>query len=367
MATELRSIHRNKARACLEALRMGIVSRESVEHVTVGRDTELSQILDHVATHRRGSAQVVIGAYGAGKSHLALLLEQRLLSLGYVVATIELGGSETAERPDVWLDSIRRHVRARVQGEDFSGEYEISLYLLAKGDAEDLPWYVHRDVKEAFARLPAGSWRIRRNLLRKHIEQAYPDTSLRTTYCRLFNRIPSEMTAGSELAIEVTNVSRRCKGPFNGMVLIIDEAERSDWANNSHRLKCAQNNLLWFTCAGLNVDVQDLKTYRNYWRTLEYPTRLHVIALFAHEWMACWDIIRRGAHKRHIAKLDTGQARQAIIKVAALYAHAYDRSPAVPGHLYNECAKMIESGDTRTALRKFVSALDYYRIWHDGG
>jgi P-loop Domain of unknown function (DUF2791) len=78
--------------ALLNALASGVVPRAGIEHLSVGRDTELAtlqQDLDHMAAGG-GAFRLVIGRYGAGKSFLLQSIRSMAMEQGFVVADADI-------------------------------------------------------------------------------------------------------------------------------------------------------------------------------------------------------------------------------------------------------------------------------------
>ncbi|HID95812.1 MAG TPA: hypothetical protein EYP53_07125 [Candidatus Latescibacteria bacterium] len=87
---------RIKARRMIEAFRHGIVPHRDIEDFTFGRDEELGEVerCFEELEGRGGSALIVEGAYGAGKTHFLDYIYELATKRGYLVAKAELDGWE---------------------------------------------------------------------------------------------------------------------------------------------------------------------------------------------------------------------------------------------------------------------------------
>ncbi len=94
----LGSQERRGAALTIEAMRLGVVPAADLSAYTVGRDQELSIVardIENLATGG-GAARAFIGDYGAGKTHLLELIQQRVLDRGYLAAMVMLDPEETS-------------------------------------------------------------------------------------------------------------------------------------------------------------------------------------------------------------------------------------------------------------------------------
>jgi hypothetical protein len=73
----------------VESLRKGIPPDGHVRHFTVGRDSEIEQLVVWLREQRTG-ALLLKANYGSGKSHLLRFLRETALSEGYAVSTVTL-------------------------------------------------------------------------------------------------------------------------------------------------------------------------------------------------------------------------------------------------------------------------------------
>ena len=100
-------------RQTLEALRLGVVPRHGLAALTVGRHTELSR-LEGLLDRGRGLA-VLLGSYGAGKSHMIELCEAEGRSRGMLVARASF---DPVELPPSHPLRLYRALMASLSGRD---------------------------------------------------------------------------------------------------------------------------------------------------------------------------------------------------------------------------------------------------------
>ena len=83
---------RRIAAAILNALMAGVVPRVGLEHIVVGRQTEVTALLRDLDTVADGGAsfRLIVGRYGSGKSFLLHLLRAQALASGFAVCDADL-------------------------------------------------------------------------------------------------------------------------------------------------------------------------------------------------------------------------------------------------------------------------------------
>jgi hypothetical protein len=77
----------------LQALAAGVVPREGLENIAVGRKDEVAALLrdlDEIVAEGGASFRVIVGRYGSGKSFLGQLIRNYGLARGFVVADADL-------------------------------------------------------------------------------------------------------------------------------------------------------------------------------------------------------------------------------------------------------------------------------------
>jgi hypothetical protein len=76
----------------INSLGAGVVPREGVEHIAVGREQELKSLIQNLDDIAEGVAafRFIIGNYGSGKSFMLQLIRNRAMEQGFVVADADL-------------------------------------------------------------------------------------------------------------------------------------------------------------------------------------------------------------------------------------------------------------------------------------
>lgn len=100
-----------RAIKAIESLRKGIPPEGLIEHLTVGRSSELAQL--HATLDSGDSTAFLIKAnYGAGKSHLLRYIREYALSRGYAVSSVTVDTNSAARfnRMDQILGSVCRGI-----------------------------------------------------------------------------------------------------------------------------------------------------------------------------------------------------------------------------------------------------------------
>ncbi len=102
------------ARGAIEALRYGIVPQQRIRELTAGLERErasLERAFDEVERHG-GDVRVILGEYGAGKSHFFELAAQEALARNFIVATASLDLREVPpNRPQRIYNALIRNLR----------------------------------------------------------------------------------------------------------------------------------------------------------------------------------------------------------------------------------------------------------------
>jgi len=102
---------RLSTRAALEALRLGVVPTEGIQHFTVGLEKERELVKQALASPR-GSVHFFTAPYGSGKSHTLELASQLALSTGFAVAAAEMDRQEvTFRHPKRMYRSLAQSLR----------------------------------------------------------------------------------------------------------------------------------------------------------------------------------------------------------------------------------------------------------------
>lgn len=99
----------------LYSLKTGVVPREGVAEITVGRTEPLKRIrsvLRAIRPNRKSGVEFIEGDYGEGKSHLLSLIRQEALACGIAVATFAADFDSSAlHRPKPVLRAVTRNLQ----------------------------------------------------------------------------------------------------------------------------------------------------------------------------------------------------------------------------------------------------------------
>jgi hypothetical protein len=88
----MQKIPKRVTTALLNALSAGVVPRIGLDHIAVGRETEMAALAQDLENIAEGGAafRFVIGRYGSGKSFLLQLIRNQAMEQGFVVADADL-------------------------------------------------------------------------------------------------------------------------------------------------------------------------------------------------------------------------------------------------------------------------------------
>jgi len=354
--------------AAIEALRSGVVNQHVARYITYGRDAEITSLERGVTQVPQGSCQVVIGRYGVGKTHLCEVLTSRLETKGYAVARIELGSSSgRAENPDAILASVCRSLSLRIPSVHICGASDMACWVRAVKKPLDTWGWERTYLKQLYARLPGRKNIIQRyNSIREEFA-ALCQTDDFTSF--LVRDVPSSMTACNLAVSRINQLAHTLQGVgVKGLVLLLDEAERSNWAYDTYRKDRARDMMLGLALASANVDTSHLKHYGNDsfypYRPLD-PSRVHSIFWFTHPYGLATEInqyLERPA--LDLAPLGKHALKRIVRKVEDLHCSTYCW-PAGRLNL-DEFADSTWENGTRAMIRQLVAALDGARFHSDG-
>lgn len=105
---------RIEARRTIEALRYGLVPAKRIRELSIGLDDELASLHQAFTNTQEngGDVRVILGEYGAGKSHFFELAAQEALANNFIVATTSLDLREVPpNRPQRIYLSLMRSLR----------------------------------------------------------------------------------------------------------------------------------------------------------------------------------------------------------------------------------------------------------------
>lgn len=213
-------------RVIVEALKLGIVPEEHVEQFMFGRDDELAYIDSWLDDPGR-SVLLLVGSYGAGKSHLLEFIRRHVLNKGFASAVVQLDANEAPlHRPKQVYRRLMETLRFRDEDGKEAGFASI-LRNLAKGrlprSGTGYPMFLTQAIEHMrnLARTQEEERAIVRWIMGQ--DEAGPlklhdFTTWANVYCHILSGIGHIM---------VTSLGLR------GLVLVVDEAEVLDmtWGN----------------------------------------------------------------------------------------------------------------------------------------
>ena len=211
----VRDDYRFSSRRLIEALRLGIVPPYEVPRFTFGRDDEQAEIRGWLRDPQR-NFRLLIGEYGAGKSHFLECIRGLALAEQFAVSLIAL---EPNESP---LSRPKRVYRRLVQNLEYIDASHrrrgFREFLLEGAQRPHQLWQednllstLYQDLKDGRLEEGRWDWIAGNEVCRK--DRLYDDTTSANIYCHL-------LSAYSVIA-------RDCLG-LKGLLLLFDEAEMID-------------------------------------------------------------------------------------------------------------------------------------------
>jgi len=366
------------ARAVVDTLRSGVVSRLSARHVSVGRDQEIAAISRSISACSGGSFQVVCGGYGVGKSHLCEVIREHLLSERYAVVLLELGATHCAcESPRAIIEHVRHHIEVRIGRRTIRGENEISVLRYAACRPR---WFGvdfrGRVLTRVYARVGGDEPRdvLTRYRYLRHFRELGRAHGYGDAFGdRILTPVPAPMTAANRAVWSLQDASRvLVTMGFKGLVVLVDEAERGEWAWTSYRVERSRQMLHWLAAGSLDLPTTRLHYYRNdadHEAERRYsPSHLHVALCFASEWGLACELARYAAiEPLRLGPLSEDTILEVLHLVGTLYQRAYSRLPRVSERHLRLIRLSARTGDVRHAIRQYVAALDHARWYCNDG
>jgi hypothetical protein len=250
------SIEEPAARQALEALRLGVVPREHLEAITLGRDEELARVQDLLD---QGSGMCMMrGPYGTGKTHLLDLVESKALGEGYLVARVTFDGNEVPPSHPIRIygalmrslsypDEVGTGLRPllerlgpsseHIQGAGYQRWLSPALYAVHNCD-----WEFSETMIDFVSGLVADD---HESLFRQLRRWGYPceEGMLALSDYRTFGQIMANM-------LGAVAVWARDAG-YKGLVLLMDEAEYLDRLNRVSK-EMAENVIKYLVMATMD-------------------------------------------------------------------------------------------------------------------
>lgn len=365
-----------RARVALEALRTGVTNREVVRLLSYGRDEELSQLERGVLDRPDGSAQVIVGGYGVGKSHLCELLGLALEAKGYAVARLELGASHSrAEYPRHILEAIETSLRVKIGQRTYRGMTDLAL-LRRAADVRRTNSWEQRTVLESHKLFPgAHNLGQRVDFLRDELAALAPERFYSPYWASSSKVVPYELTAVNRAVAELNRVAHDLKDVgVPGLVVLLDEAERSETLpRGAYRMERARDLILGLATASANQDTRRLKHYRN-----EAPfanpylpcgvSRIHTVFAFTYAWGLAADLeAHLGVEPIKLTPLRGADRDSLLERLIELYDDAYGYAPDLSEAEVKRLKTERSAPDVRSTVRTIVAGLDFYRHQEENG
>lgn len=356
-----------QACAAIDALRSGVVNCHVVRDVTYGRNVEIEHLEGTITESPTGSCQLVIGGYGVGKSHLCEVLDERLQDAGYAVARLELGAAHgRAENPNAVLDTIDRSIGVRVNGRQYRGSTELAVLVLSAGEPKFAAEPLFKKRQQIYAAYP-GESNVHQRYAALH-EACLAPTIGEPWVPKMFQAIPSSMTAANLAVAAIVQVAHylRSRMGIKGVVLLLDEAERSNWAYNSYRIDRAFDLMRGLALVSTNRDTSHLKHYfddasKSY--CPHTPSYVHSIFWFTHlRGLASVLTNDTDAQPIILDPFDASALKDIRSQIETLYARAYGGTFKLGTKANARVRAAALHGDTRSVVRYVVAALDSARL-----
>lgn len=285
---------RIEARRTIEALRYGLVPAKRIRELSVGLDDEKASLQKAFADTKEkgGDVRVVVGEYGAGKSHFFELAAQEALANNFIVATTSLDLREVPpNRPQRIYLSLMRSLR-------FPDSPETGLTpLLEKIVA--LPNYseIQDGVKETFFAAALHNYSLMRTTPNEALEELVDWMSGEKVFISDVRRnaaFKSKEFQIKSLSQLTTAADQYCyllngwdwlatQAGYNGLAVFIDESEHYSLLNRRGKEK-ADNffKALIYTALGTRGRISENDLQHQY---RSHPFRLkdnsHLLLLFA--------------------------------------------------------------------------------------
>ena len=245
------SISKDEARKIIEALRRGGVAKEFAEILTVGRRSWLCSVEDDLKFIADGGAKTrfLVASYGGGKTHFLTLVKNRAINNNFVVSYIEL---QSREAPFDKFEIIFSKLIRQLNTSDGKG----ASIILDKW-VRSFNFYRASNIERELCNISSSI--DFRNALRKYLELAAVNTPeslrIKQDVIAWLQGDPLQSSIlrqiGIRNRISINNVSEIFSSfinllksiGYNGLMLLLDEAEAITSLTISKQRKAANENL----------------------------------------------------------------------------------------------------------------------------
>ena len=376
-----RPVHRKRfaARILVEALRLGVVPVSEVAKFTFGRGKELAITRSWLASKER-NVLLVVGEYGAGKTHLLEAVRAQAIEGGFGTAAVTLDINESPlYRPKRVYRRLVESLRYRDGGGNLK---EFKDLLIDSSRTDSTIWREHPLLRRIRDRLRTGTledWR-------------WEWISGQDTYYK--DDLHDETTAANVYSNLRATISLLLKDAVGsrGLVLLFDEAENLDIAVTAQQARRAFNFFHGLTLVaqhddrllrekvewgsafsplhggvdwGLHGVRTDLRySGRNTMRfTPALPVPLKLVFAFAPSTLTDEPALTK-FERLDLEPLGTSALADALKEVTVQYTSAHGFKPR-PEHraVLVRALKALNIDLTRTFLKASIEALDLLRLY----
>ncbi len=285
---------RIEARRTIEALRYGLVPAKRIRELSVGLEDERESLQNAFTNTKEngGDVRVVVGEYGAGKSHFFELAAQEALTNNFIVAATSLDLREVPpNRPQRIYLSLMRSLR-------FPDSDETGLVPLLEKIVQ-LPNYaeIQDEIKETFFATALHNYALMRDTPNEALEELIDWMSGEKVFISdvrrnaAFKSKEFQIKSLSQLTTAADQYSYLLNGwgwlaeqaGYNGLAVFIDESEHYSLLNQRGKEK-ADNffKALIYTALGTRGKINENDLLHQYH---SHPFRLkensHLLLLFA--------------------------------------------------------------------------------------
>ncbi|MBM4353867.1 MAG: hypothetical protein FJ109_08735 [Deltaproteobacteria bacterium] len=227
-----------RSRQVLESLRIGIVPDFALKEWTVGREMEFQEVRTWLDDPAEGSS-ILLGAYGAGKTHMLRYLEQQGLEQGFAVAMVRVDpGEENSAFPYRFYGHVMKALRVPNGNglEDSVSTFQDAVMAGRCRSLADHPFYGRfaRAVAEGLER--RGDWQA--FLGDRADSQFFPNlhgiTTAASVTCNMLTAFSGFLAA---------------EGGVKGLLLLVDEVETAEVRRHLYHWKRTLNFLRGLTLA----------------------------------------------------------------------------------------------------------------------
>lgn len=232
------SPERFRARRMIESFRLGIVPYDCIQDFTFGREQETRELADWLVDPAV-STRLVLGEYGAGKTHLLQYAYGQALSAGYAVSRLTIDPDESPfSRPKRIYASITRDFRFPFGSENRLGDFrEFLETCFQQGAFQDHVYFKH--LMESLGEEELWEW------VSAGYHEIRPVNPVVNRRIKKFPALYDYQTAANIYTYLISSLGWAAKTVFGlkGLLLVFDEAESVDSYYHSYQPAFSRNFL----------------------------------------------------------------------------------------------------------------------------